>query len=501
MIWVGKQNRRMRGTLRRYGAATVGAICVMLTGATGRAEIIDPYDPPDVGVKVTLGEPRLLMLGPAGELTWGPYQNPTIWRLRDGRLIVRVLSYQDIGYNPDVDWTYFYFVSSDGGESWTYFIPAKDEERRLVMESGFRLPDGTQLYFDRRVITPGGAGLTTRQAVRKGMAFKGVLVGDLPAEQRWAPMYVRGPNDEEWTPKRAYLPDGMRLPVIEVVDKTRIGPDEAGERFRELSEKLEHGDQSVPHVEQIDVSYLFRFGQGGAVNQIEVLRGGSWVHAANCTDHDLPRSPTGRADGKPLAAVLRSTDGGENWEVWREIPHGQETIDVGDSVPATVPAPSEGGRREHWVTRGHMNVMPNDSWVVMTRCCRHPIRWTDHAVMFLMRSTDQGLTWSPLAPIRPYSVNPEGRVLANGIAVRKYGRPGHYLTFCSDGKGERWGNDVVLVGRGREHALDTCNNNSFVVTGPDRIAIVYSDFGYKDADGYFRKAIYTRVVAAAKKTP
>ena len=475
--------------------------CVMLMGPAFGSEIVDPYTPPDVGVRVTLGVPRLVMLGPAGELEWGPYQNPAIWQLRDGRLVVRVMSYQDIGYNPDVDWTYFYFVSSDRGASWSHVVPGEEEERRLVMESGARLPDGTQLYFDRRIVTlDEGQRQRIRlsgEATRKGMKFAGVLAGELPEELQWAPMYVRGPADEEWTQRRAYLPPGLRLPVIKVVDRDKLGLNATNDTVRALFEQLEQGDDSVPHVEQIDISYLFRFGQS-----VDVLPDGSWLRVVNYTDHDLPRVTGGYADDappgeRPLAAVLRSVDQGKHWTVWREIPYGYQVIDVGDSVPQTVPPPNRGDRRRHWVYRAHMNVMPGGSWVVMTRCCRDPIHWTDHAVMFLTRSTDQGLTWSPLEAIRPYSVNPDGAVLANGVAVRKYGRPGHYLTFCVDGKGERWGNDVVPVGREREHDLDTCNNNGFVVTGPDRIVIVYSDFGYEDADGNVRKAIFTREVIAS----
>lgn len=55
---------------------------------------------------------------------------------------------------------------------------------------------------------------------------------------------------------------------------------------------------------------------------------------------------------------------------------------------------------------------------------------------------------------------------------------------------------MVLIGREREHDQDTCNNNNFVVTGPDRLIIAYSDFGYKDAAGVARKAIFTREIVA-----
>ena len=472
-------------------------VWMLLAALLSQAQIVDPYAPPDVGVQVNLGEPRLLMLGSEGRLDWGSFQSPWIWQHRDGRLIVRVTSSQDISYNPQVDWPRYYFVSADGGATWSYIAPGKEEERRWEMEAGDRLADGTQVYFGKRRIVLADAlrqrVLIGGEAVRKGTKFPGILAKDLPEDLGWIPFYTRKPTDAQWTQHRAYPPPGLRLPIIKIVDHEKAGVQTSDESYRDLFERLEQGDPSVPFLEQIEL--------GTTVGSLDVLSDGSWISVVNYVDHDLPTLAGGYANStpageRPLAAVLRSTDQGEHWTVWREVPFGDQVIDVGDSVPASVPQPQQDGRRRHWVYRAHMNVMPDGSWVVMTRCCRDPKRWTDHAVLFLTRSTDQGLTWTRLEPIRPYSLNPSGAVLANGIGVRKYGRPGHYLTFCADGRGERWGNDVVLIGREREHDQDTCNNNNFVVTGPDRLIIAYSDFGYKDAAGVARKAIFTREIVA-----
>ena len=100
----------------------------------------------------------------------------------------------------------------------------------------------------------------SREATRKGMKFKGVMVGELPEELQWTPMYVRGPDDEERTQRRAYPPPELRLPVIKVVDRDSLGPNATNETVRALFEKLEEGDDSMPHVEQIDLSDVFRTG-------------------------------------------------------------------------------------------------------------------------------------------------------------------------------------------------------------------------------------------------
>lgn len=182
----------------------------------------------------------------------GSVQSPHIWQLRDGRLIVRVTSVQDIGYNPDVDWPCFYFVSPDSGQNWFYLLPGKEELRQLVMESGARLPDGTHIYFDRRKVKLDGPEREririSLEAMRTGMKFKGVLAGELPEYLQWTPMYVRKPGEQEWTQRQSYLPPALRLPVIRVVDRENIAGNVTDELIRELFEKLEHGDPSVPNL-------------------------------------------------------------------------------------------------------------------------------------------------------------------------------------------------------------------------------------------------------------
>ena len=77
-----------------------------------------------------------------------------------------------------------------------------------------------------------------------------------------------------------------------------------------------------------------------------------------------------------------------------------------------------------------------------------------------------------------------------------YGRPGQFITFCADGEGKQWGNDVTLVAEDSE----TCANSCDVVLGSDRFLVAYTDYGHRDATGRVRKAVLVREVVAEPPT-
>ena len=93
--------------------------------------------------------------------------------------------------------------------------------------------------------------------------------------------------------------------------------------------------------------------------------------------------------------------------------------------------------------RAHLLAFPNGNWVAAYR--HHGIYWSGGGPLIISASADEGKTWSKPRAIRMPGVNPLGLMLANGIGVFSYQRPGVFLTFCGDGKGELWGNDITLV--------------------------------------------------------
>ena len=144
--------------------------------------------------------------------------------------------------------------------------------------------------------------------------------------------------------------------------------------------------------------------------------------------------------------------------------------------------------------------MPAGNWMTAIRTWSKKTGTAKSPLLF-SRSYDEGRHWTKPVAIRPSSVNPVGGLLTNGVAYRMYGRPGKFITFCGDGEGKQWGNDVMLVPvseaptnkktRVRENS---CANSCDVVLGPNRFLVVYTDYGHRDVAGRVRKAVLTREI-------
>jgi hypothetical protein len=448
----------------------------------------------DAGVSVRMGEPTLLMTGPPDALAWGLYQNPDVWRLRDGRLVARVQSYADSAHNPIVHWRHWWFISQDAGRHWAPAHPSEAEEKVFLMEHTPALPDGRQVFFETRIadpreVLPAGAAPRRRTVRFLGATLPGVATEDLLPQYRFVRMFTRERGDAVWKEGRAYLPKGLLMPVIPVVDERRLGPDPDGLRLWRAYRELGFGRPGVPTRQQIQIGSLFPSADGQD-DRVEVLKDGSWIFTANYVDENLPRpdgsAPELSARERPMAAILRSTDAGRTWSVWREISWRGPLIAHG---------------HEYQSFRAYLAVMPQGPWVAMIRT-RDPLNHaagSSHALLFISRSVDEGRTWTNPEALRPYGIGPKRLVLDDGVVAVKFGRPGHFITFNADGKGEAWGDDVMLVPPANDFPLDTDNNNSFVATGPDRFIVIYSDFGYRDAEGRRRKAIFVREIVATRR--
>ena len=150
---------------------------------------------------------------------------------------------------------------------------------------------------------------------------------------------------------------------------------------------------------------------------------------------------------------------GENHQIWRSFDRGRTWKCTG-----TIP------RLRWWpflpesTVRAHLLAFPNGNWVAAYR--HHGLYYSGGGPLIISASADEGKTWSKPRAIRMPGVNPMGLMLANGIGVFSYRRPGVFLTFCGDGKGELWGNDITLVKPWRhERNENACANGSFLATG------------------------------------
>ena len=113
--------------------------------------VIQPSEAPDAGVRVSLGPPREVMLAPEGDRRWGMFMFPSLWRMRDGRLICAVTIGED-EMPSDADYHYLWFVSDDGSKNWTLAVVSDDEARAFIRER-VTLSDGTQLWYAPKIVS------------------------------------------------------------------------------------------------------------------------------------------------------------------------------------------------------------------------------------------------------------------------------------------------------------------------------------------------------------
>jgi hypothetical protein len=180
--------------------------------------------------------------------------------------------------------------------------------------------------------------------------------------------------------------------------------------------------------------------------------------------------------------ILRSLDGGRTWK------HSAD-------VPRVSWFPFRPEISSH---RAHLLEFPNGTWVAAYR--HNGLYWSGGGPLIITKSTDEGKTWSKPKAIRMPGVNPLSLMLKNGIGVFAYQRPGVFLTFCGDGKGDLWGNDVTLVRAWRNQRDENSDcNGCLLATGPDRFMFAYSKWDVPDPWGQPRCAVIVQEFVVTMK--
>jgi len=448
-----------------------------------------PDKAPDVGVKVTPGEPHVVMFAPGGKVLdriesiakigyerWGHHMFPSIHRLRDGRLLARVYvggegaspgRYRSARPHYTLD-----YLSEDGGQHWLHFASFHQAESMdMIFNTGFddrprtdisfRLADGEEIRYQRRFMDfdlgdPQVKPYSRNYYSRNPHSGNYYRLGDLPRDQQGIPMFTRKPGEEKWTEGKAFWdPDTLLQGRVVGIDAREGEPTRMVRRMAGL----------VP-------------------SGMMQLKDGSLVIAPDASDAVRPVSdlrPDGTMDSSTENYILRSFDRGRTWKYTGGVPRFTYQTFF-DSV------------------RGHVEPrFPGGAWIALYRT--GGIYCSGGGPVIMLRSTDEGKTWSQPMPIRPCSGGTlNGLMLENGIAVRAYGRPGAFLMFCADGKGERWGNDVTVdrPTKGQE-GENTDNNGNFVATGPDRFIYIYSCYDRPDPWGQPRLAVIAQEFVVSKK--
>jgi hypothetical protein len=166
--------------------------------------------------------------------------------------------------------------------------------------------------------------------------------------------------------------------------------------------------------------------------------------------------------------LMVSRDGGRSWERRSAL---RQRADENWTEPALA-----------WNSRGEL--------VCVFRRADH----RTYLAMGMARSKDRGRTWSDVSDVFPIGVFPQLLRLGNGALALAFGRPGVYLSFSTDGTGDKWTRPVTVVGGEMfQSGGATCGYTSLVPLGPDTFLLFYSDFRFNAAGGT-RKAILARPV-------
>jgi len=503
------------------------AACVLPCTSVHAAPFVDrichPQDAPDVGAKVRLGPPRVVMLAPEGDTSWGSFNFPSVWRLRDGRLVCAVCIGQD-EMSSDADYHYLWYISDGRAEHWTHAVVNEDEAESFVRER-ITLSDGRQLYYKPKMVSVDKLSCKPIPSF-EGIGYKGMNVyyrlGEMDDECRYLTMYSRGPRESEWRTGKATMDPDIIVPAYKetAIEKdSALGPTHSAiaTHLRKLVEYV--GDDRLPalglyksenspvHLRSSDRPgfSIHNASWGASLEDLNTPRPRDMAirvqipSPLGCRLHDYPILPileladgtlmttsyffpapasgfriirkNGELDTGSRSNLFKSTDGGATWSYYASMPFER----LG----------------KYQVVLAHITPnMPKGNWVALLRTTK--TKGTDNSPLIVTRSYDQGRTWTTPEAIRPSSVNPVGGLLPNGIAFRMYGRPGQYMTFCADGEGKEWGNDVILTTGG------SCANSCTYVTGPDSFVVVYSDYEYRDTQGRQRKAVIARRIVVER---
>ena len=393
--------------------------------------------------KITVKNTVLIDQSSSESRLWGGYQIPFI-RSADGALCVRFMGRKDAVETYGMEDMDLVYCSRDGGKSWTRDTLAA--WRRMAP----RLPNGDRLDFVQR---------------------KNITVHtELPPSSK---MLVGS--------KEAYVYTMDELTgLVEGLDKSftvaRMCPGES-EPHEEIS-RVNWGNFPVNYYK--DGAFLTQISP--AENDLKADANGTlWLPVYANAPASAPEPLSSRFNSVHL---LRSDDFGHSWDYVSSVYY--------DPACNHPDAYSVEGFNETT-----LEILDNGDFIMIMRSgSLHPLRQGGRPFpkMFVVRSTDQGKTWSSPEVFFDYGIHPHSIRTKDGTILLISGRPGVYLRACDDPEGRVWGEITELVHVPEEDVLTkyfeyTCSNADICITDEGRIFAAYSDFTRTDAEGKLAKSI------------
>ncbi len=114
--------------------------------------------------------------------------------------------------------------------------------------------------------------------------------------------------------------------------------------------------------------------------------------------------------------------------------------------------------------------------------------------MYLVRSTDKGMTWGEPIAFDDRGVWPQLLVVKCGVTLATYGRPGFFIRATEDPACLQWEERIRLVEDGTKKYMSSCSYSDLIALDDRTAGLVYTDFTVKDEAGIARKTVLFRTV-------
>lgn len=182
--------------------------------------------------------------------------------------------------------------------------------------------------------------------------------------------------------------------------------------------------------------------------------------------------------------VFKSVDGGDTWNYLSQI-------SVGD-LPNFKEGMNAEGPGEPAIT-----LMPDGSIVMVFRTGDASATTQAHP-SYIVRSTDNGKTWSTPVEFDSLGVLPQLLTLDCGVTLSSYGRPGVFVRATSDLSGQVWDDPIEIPlspqSPTSSEARLSCSYTDLMPISDTSAIMIYTDFHHPVGDGTYTKAIMIRTV-------